>query len=110
MKKHISSLMLLLAAMIWGFAFSAQKAAQTVPPFTLGAARSLIAGAFLLAIIPVFDKLRHTGRTLFGKSQACRFNRYELIGGMICGAVLAMASFFQQLGMASGADAGNENN
>ena len=106
MKKHISSLMLLLAAMIWGFAFSAQKAAETVPPFTLGAARSLIAGIFLLAMIPAFDKLRHTGRSLFGKVKGSSFNKYELIGGMICGTVLATASFFQQLGMASGAEAG----
>ena len=97
--------MLVLAAMIWGFAFSAQKAAETVPPFTLGAARSLIAGIFLLAMVPVLDKLRHTGRHLFTKNRIFDFNRYELIGGAICGAVLATASFFQQFGMASGADA-----
>ena len=98
--------MLLLAAMIWGFAFSAQKAAQAVPPFTLGAARSLIAGLFLLALIPVLDKIRHTGRSLVSKSRPLDFNKYELIGGAICGAVLVTATFFQQFGMASGADAG----
>ena len=106
MKKYISSLLLLLAAMIWGFAFSAQKAAQTVPPFTLGAIRSLIAGVFLLALIPIFDKIRHTGRLLFKKGRAPDFNASELIGGAICGTVLVAASFFQQLGMAAGADAG----
>ncbi len=98
--------MLLLAAMIWGFAFSAQKSAETVPPFTLGAARSLIAGIFLLLLIPPLDKLRHTGRHLISRRSVFDFNRYELIGGAICGTVLATATFFQQLGMASGADAG----
>ena len=98
--------MLLLAAMIWGFAFSAQKAAQEVPPFTLGAARSLIAGIFLLLIIPALDKLRNTGRHLISRGRSLDFNRYELIGGAICGTVLVTATFFQQFGMASGADAG----
>lgn len=106
MKKYLSSLMLLLAAMIWGFAFSAQKAAETVPPFTLGALRSIIAGVFLLLIIPALDKLRHTGRHLFLKKRVFDFNRTELIGGAICGTVLVVATFFQQLGMALGADAG----
>ena len=106
MKKYISSLMLLAAAMIWGFAFSAQKSAESVPPFTLGAARSLIAGVFLLLMIPALDKLRHTGRLLFVKKRKIDFNRYEIVGGAICGTVLVTATFFQQLGMASGADAG----
>lgn len=106
MKKYISSLMLLLAAMIWGFAFSAQKAAESVPPFTIGALRSIIAGIFLLILIPAMDKLRHTGRHLFSKKRILDFNKTELIGGAICGTVLAVATFFQQLGMALGADAG----
>ncbi len=106
MKKYLSSLMLLLAALIWGFAFSAQKAAEAVPPFTIGAIRSIIAGMFLLMLIPAFDKLRHTGRHLFSKGRLPDFNKTELIGGAICGAVLAVATFFQQLGLASGADAG----
>ena len=106
MKKHLSPLMLLTAAAIWGFAFSAQKSAETVPPFTLGAARSIIAAIFLLLLIPPLDKLRHTGRCLISRRRIFDFNRYELIGGAICGTVLALATFFQQLGMASGADAG----
>ncbi len=98
--------MLLMAAAIWGFAFSAQKSAGVVPPFTLGAVRSIIAAIFLLLMIPPLDKLRHTGRTLANRKTVLDFNRYELIGGAICGTVLTLATFFQQLGMASGADAG----
>ena len=106
MKKYISSLLLLLAAMIWGFAFSAQKSAETVPPFTLGALRSVIAAFFMLPLTPLLDKIRHTGRTLIKKGGGLDFNKSELIGGAISGTVLALATFFQQLGMASGADAG----
>ena len=64
MKKHLSSLILLSAAAIWGFAFVAQKAATTVPPFTLIAARSIIASVFLIFIIMIFDKV-HGERRLF---------------------------------------------
>ncbi len=106
MKKFLNPLLLLLAAIIWGFAFSMQKAAESVPPLTLGAARSLIAAIFLIFIILVFDKIFHTGRRLFSKERIIDFNRTELIGGAICGAVLAVASFFQQAGMAAGAEAG----
>lgn len=106
MKKYTSPLLLLLAAAIWGFAFSAQKSAETVPPLTLNAIRSFIATLFLLVIIPIFDKLRHTGRHLVSKSRPLDFSRQELIGGLICGAILAAATFFQQSGMAAGTDAG----
>jgi len=106
MKRILSPALLLLAAIIWGLAFSAQKSAEAVPPFTLGAARSFIAGAFLIIVIIIFDKLLNTGRRLFSKEKKIDLNRAELLGGVICGIILAAASFFQQAGMAAGADAG----
>ena len=106
MKKYISSILLLLAAMIWGFAFSAQKAAEALPPFTIGALRSAVAAVFLIVVILFLDKINHTGRHLFGKGRIIDINRTELFGGIICGAVLALASFFQQAGINAGTDAG----
>jgi drug/metabolite transporter (DMT)-like permease len=91
--------------MIWGFAFSAQKAADSVPAFTLGAARSFLAGIFLIIIILIFDKIFHTGRVLFSK-KGIDLSPAEIVGGVICGAVLALASFLQQYGINSGAEAG----
>ena len=105
MKKLLSPFLLLLAAVLWGFAFAAQSGAADVPPFTLGAARSILATLFLIFIIPVFDKAGKSGRRLISR-QGVDLNRYELIGGAICGIVLALASFFQQLGIASGTDGG----
>lgn len=105
-KKYVSPLLLVIAAMIWGFAFSAQKAAENVKPFTLGAARSLFAAIFLVFVIIFFDKINKTGRRLFSKEKKIDLTRVEIIGGIICGAVLAMASFFQQTGINRGTDAG----
>lgn len=102
--KYISPILLVLAALIWGLAFSAQKSAESIPPLTLGAARSLFAAVFLVFVIIGFDAAKGT-RHLFSK-KGIDLTRVELIGGIICGAVLAGASFFQQLGMNEGTDAG----
>ncbi len=104
-KRFLSPAILFVAAMLWGFAFSAQDAASNVPPFTLGAARSLLASVFLLFLIPIFDKAKKSERRLFSR-WGIDFNKYELISGAICGAALAAASFFQQTGINQGTDAG----
>lgn len=106
LKCYLSPLLLILAAMIWGFAFSAQKAAENIAPFTLGAARSLFAFVFLIFVILIFDAFFNTGRRLFSKEKKIDFNRTEIIGGTICGVILAFASFLQQAGMNAGTDAG----
>ena len=106
MTKHraLSPVLLLLAAMIWGFAFAAQDAANQVGAFTLGAARNIIASLFLIPIIILFDKLSGSRRLI------CRrgvdINRTELIGGVICGVILSAASALQQLGINEGTDGG----
>ena len=97
---------MIVAAMIWGFAFSAQKAAENIPPFTLGAARSLFAFVFLIFMILFFDGILDTGRRLFSKEKKIDINRTEIIGGSVCGIILALASFLQQTGINGGTDAG----
>lgn len=106
LKKYLSPALLILAAMIWGFAFSAQKAAENVAPFTLGAVRSLFAFIFLIFVILIFDVFLDTGRRLFSKEKKIDINRTEFIGGTICGVILAFASFLQQTGINGGTDAG----
>ncbi len=105
-KKIISPAILMLAAIIWGFAFTAQKAAEEVPAFTTGVVRSLFATVFLIFATFVFDRINGTGRRLFSREKKLDLNRFEIIGGAICGIVLALASFFQQFGINSGTDAG----
>lgn len=103
-KQTLSSLLCLLAAAIWGFAFVAQKAAVEVPPFTLTAVRSFIGSAFLIPVAVLFDRLRGDGRRLFSK-KGIGISRAEWVGGVLCGAVLSSAALFQQFGIV-GTDAG----
>ena len=98
--------MFLVAAMLWGFAFTAQKAAEELPAFTVGASRNIVATAFLLLAIPFLDKLTKNGRKLISKARPLDFTRVEIIGGIACGTVLTAASAFQQIGLSDGTDAG----
>ena len=95
------SFVLLLCAMIWGFAFSAQDmAAAHLPVFTIGAVRSAVATVFLAALVMVLDKTSKNGRCLFSKHKN-PLTRRELLGGAACGAALAIATAFQQAGIAT---------
>ena len=105
-RKYVSPLLLVLAAMIWGFAFSAQKSAEAVSPFLLGSARSFIATLFLIPIIIIFDRTSKSGRRLFSAKCKIDLTPTELIGGTICGIILALASFLQQSGINAGTNSG----
>ena len=105
-RKMLSPALLILASVIWGFAFTAQKAAGEVPAFTTGVTRSLFATVFLLFAVIAFDKINGTGRRLFSKEKKIDLNKSEIIGGAVCGIILALASFFQQFGINTGTDAG----
>jgi len=104
MKKIIAPILCLIAAMIWGFAFTAQKNAAILPAFTVGAARNIFATLFLLILIPILDKLGFN-KELNSKRKSF-FSKQELIGGIICGFILTSASAFQQIGLGDGTDAG----
>ena len=104
-KKYTSTAVLLAAAIIWGFAFAAQDAASEMGAFALGFWRSIIAGIFLAAVVCVFDKITGSERRLFSK-RGIDLNKSEIIGGVIIGAVLVIASAFQQIGINSGTDGG----
>ena len=46
------------------------------------------------------------GRRLISKKKPLDFTKHELIGGIICGAILTIASAFQQFGIGEGTDSG----
>jgi len=106
MKKNISCALFVLAAMLWGFAFAAQKDAAKVPTFTVGAVRNIFATLFLLLVIPFLDKFLGNGRRLVSKKKPLDFTKNELLGGLIAGAILTAASAFQQFGIGEGTDPG----
>lgn len=91
-----NSFLLLLTALIWGSAFVAQKDGMNyIESFTYNAARNIVAGVFLLVLLPALDKLR-ASRGGFEKGN----RRDILIGGVLCGVVLFAASNLQQFGIA----------
>lgn len=98
LKNLIGSLLLLLAAVIWGFAFVAQDmVADTVEPFTLNAMRSYVGGFALLLLSFIVSKMKK--QPLVPKEKGDR--KSLLITGIICGVFLCIATNFQQFGIAA---------
>ncbi len=93
--QYKSSLLLLLASIVWGAAFVAQSlASNTVGTLTFNGIRFIIGGVCLLPLLKGHNMLPG------------RIPAKKLIGGIICGTALFTASTFQQMGIALGASAG----
>lgn len=101
--KIFGTALLFVTAIIWGLGFPMQSMALThIGPVALTCVRNIIAGVFLLALIPLFDK--KSGRRLITRTERgirFGFRRRELIGGALCGALLGTATILQQIGLAS---------
>ncbi|MCR5477052.1 MAG: DMT family transporter [Lachnospiraceae bacterium] len=96
------SLLLLLTAAIWGFAFVAQSAGgDAVGPFSFNAVRSLIGAGVLLPVIALLDRMG------YGKKPATKAEKKRLWkAGCSIGVVLFLATNLQQLGITYGRSAG----
>jgi len=95
----------LLAALIWGFGFSAQSmSAEYIGPFTFNCVRNIIAFVALLLIDLAAARFIPGRRNMFQLDRAEK--KTLLAGGCACGAMLALASFAQQLGITVGTPAG----
>ena len=89
-----SSLLLLLAAFIWGIAFVAQSVGmEYMGPCTFNGVRFLIGSAVLVPFILFRD--RHVGQT----QRSAGDKKILLTGGICCGVALCAASLFQQMGI-----------
>lgn len=104
-KKIFGTALLLITAMIWGFGFPMQSMALVhVDAATLTSVRNVIAGLFLLALIPIFDRLGKNGRHLVERRERgfrLGFTRREVLGGILCGILLGIATTLQQMGLAT---------
>ncbi len=92
----------LLAAIIWGTAFVFQsEGAAYVGPFTFNTMRCALATVFLGLILLGRDLLqKRKPRTTAGDVPSDKRNgKALLLGGLLCGAMLACASNLQQLGL-----------
>ena len=92
-KQSLGNALLLLAAMIWGFAFVAQSVAMDrVGPFTFTAVRSLLGSAALVPVIAVRNRKRK-------EPMASQERKMLLVGGLLCGLALCVAANLQQIGV-----------
>lgn len=101
-----SPLLLLLTATIWGVAFVAQSVGMDyVGPFTFNSVRSIIGGIVLIPCIFLLNKINGNEEDLSveKKTKSSRSRAEErkklMIGGIMCGIFLCVASNFQQMGI-----------
>lgn len=92
--KKIGNLYLIIAVVIWGSTFVAQSVGMdTVGPFTFLAVRSILAVAFLLPVIALFEirDIEHYFRKWLDKKL--------WLGGLLCGLSLFVAASLQQVSL-----------
>lgn len=97
MKSHspATHLLLLLTAMIWGFAFVAQRVGmEYIGPYTYNAIRFAIGG---LSLYPLIIYLKHKNSNK--PQQTHLFTRQKRLGGLLLGVVLFTAASLQQVGL-----------
>ena len=97
MNKNLrGALILLLTAIIWGFAFAAQSLGmEKIGPFTFQASRMILASLVLLPTALIFSKKREKTT---GKKEAF-LDKKTLLAGMACGFFLFTAASLQQIGI-----------
>lgn len=93
-KQFLSTIFLLLAAIIWGFAFVAQKIGmEYIGPFLFNGIR-FIMGSLILIPVVIFSKSNQNKLIITNKKKNLYF-------GLLLGTVLFLASSAQQIGMVS---------
>ena len=91
------SLILCLAALLWGLAFVGQnRAADKIPPFTFNCLRSIIGALFLFGFMAVMS-IKNKDYVIVPKGIN---KRILFMGSMLCGTALAISTNFQQFGIA----------
>lgn len=91
-----NSILLLLAAIVWGVAFVAQSVAMDyVGPFTFSCVRFLIGGTVLLPVIAAMSAKNHHTT----ENHATGSTKTLFLGGICCGIALCIANNFQQVGI-----------
>ncbi len=85
--------LLFLAALIWGFAFSAQSVGNAMGAFTFNGARCVLGALVLLPVLAMQKRLRRT-------EESNGSPRDTVVAGIVCGLLLMLASNLQQVGLA----------
>lgn len=93
-----NSLLLLLAATVWGMGFVAQSVGMDyVGPLTFNGVRSIIGSIVLLPFIFITGRQKEC--TVLTPAEKRSNRRILITGGICCGVILCLASNFQQFGI-----------
>lgn len=99
-KEFQSSLLLLLAAAIWGFAFVAQRVgAKYVGSFTFNGVRFALGCISLIPLIIFFGKKSKKNNELENDNCFNNTNASTIKAGLVLGLVIFIASTLQQIGL-----------
>lgn len=94
-KELEGNIYLLVCAMIWGFAFVAQRVGSGyLPALTFNALRFTLGAISLLPLVLIMDHRKRPEAGDHGKLKA------SLVGGLACGTMLFLGISFQQYGIA----------
>lgn len=97
--------LLFLAAMIWGFAFSAQSVGNAMGAFTFNSTRCFLGGLVLLPVLALLRRRGEVAKTSAetsgddGQPRKCTAKGDNLRAGILCGVLLCVASNLQQVGL-----------
>ncbi len=99
-RKMLGNLLLLLTAAIWGTAFVGQRVGmESIEPITFTAARMALSAVAVGAVSLVMGRRGAMAAAALPEAERKRRRRSTLLGGVCCGAFLASASVFQQMGV-----------
>jgi len=94
-QKLKGNLLLLLTSLVWGISFIAQsKGVELISPMSFNGIRSVLGGVVLLPVILFLD----LGKKKKG-IEVQKIDKTFIIGGLICGLCLCVASTLQTFGM-----------
>lgn len=106
-KRLKGNLLLLTAALIWGLAFTAQRAGMDyVGPLTFTCSRFTLSVLVLIPVVRLMDRsskkeLENSGAEKPSPEEEKRQKRTLLKAGIVCGCVLSIATVLQQIGLVS---------
>ena len=99
-KRMLGNVLLMLTAMIWGTAFVFQRVGmEDIEPITFNAARMALA-AVAVGAVSMLPMASEKGKlAIMSREARAAYRRNTIVGGICCGAFLAAASIFQQMGI-----------
>ena len=98
-KRMQSNLLLFLTAFIWGAAFVAQKASDSIGPMTFNGIRTFLGGLVLIPVILVMSQGHSSEEKNSDKASVRKDRKTLFLGGLLCGLALFGASTLQQYGI-----------